>query len=146
MKLMSTQADPDIWIQNAGTHYDMVLVFIDDILVYAKELRITMDKLGKLYELKPESIHTPDVYLRANMEKEQLPSGRVVLTIDSKCYVRNAVKLVEALLDENNPEARLKKTTARNPFPSGYKPELNVSAELNDELSSCFLQLMGILR
>ena len=115
MKLMSTQADPDVWIQNAGTHYDMVLVFIDDILVYAKELRITMDKLGKLYELKPESIHTPDVYLRANMEKEQLPSGRVVLTIDSKCYVRNAVKLVEALLDENNPEARLKKTTARNP-------------------------------
>jgi hypothetical protein len=46
MKFMSTQADPDVWIWNAGTHYNMVLVYFDDILVFAKEPRVTMDKLG----------------------------------------------------------------------------------------------------
>jgi hypothetical protein len=46
---------------------------------------------------------------------------------------------------EDDPEAKLK-STARNPFPSGYKPELDVTPELNDELGSRFLQLIGILR
>jgi hypothetical protein len=46
---------------------------------------------------------------------------------------------------EDDPKAKLKSTT-RNPFPSGYKPELDVTPELNDELGSRFLQLTGILR
>jgi hypothetical protein len=79
------------------------------------------------------------------MEKVQLPSGKVEWAMGSKTYVRNAVKVVEALIAEDDPEAKLK-TTARNPFPSGYKPELDVTPELNDELGSRFLQLIGILR
>ena len=53
--------------------------------------------------------------------------------------------MVEALIAEDDPEAKLK-STARNPFPSGYKPELDVTPELNDELGSRFLQLIGVLR
>ncbi len=54
--------------------------------------------------------------------------------------------MVEALIAEDDPEAKLK-TTARNPFPSGYKPELDdVTPELNNEVGSRFLQLIGILR
>ena len=64
--------------------------------------------------------------------------------MDSKSYVKNTVKVAEALLTEDDPETRLK-TTAQNPFLSGYKPELDVSAKLNDQLSSRLLQLMGIL-
>jgi hypothetical protein len=63
----------------------------------------------------------------------------------SRSYVKNAVRGVKALFAEDNPEAELK-TTARNPFPSVYKPELDVSAELNDDLGLRFLQLIGILR
>ena len=60
-------------------------------------------------------------------------------------YVKNSVKVVEALLREDDPDAKLK-STANNPFPSGYKPELDVTPELNDHLTSRYLQLMGILR
>lgn len=141
----STKADPDVWIRNSGTHYDMVLVYVDDILIFAKDPKVTMNELGKMYELKPESVHEPDIYLGADMEKVQLPSGKVEWAMGSKTYVRNAVKVVEALIAEDDPEAKLK-TTARNPFPSGYKPELDVTPELNDELGSRFLQLIGILR
>ena len=45
-----------MWIRNSGTHYDMVLVYVDDILLFAKNPRITMDDLGKIYELLPESV------------------------------------------------------------------------------------------
>jgi hypothetical protein len=124
----------------------MVLVYVDDILIFAKDPKVTMDELGKMYELKPESVHEPYIYLGADMEMVQLPNGKVEWAImGSKTYVKNAVKVVEALIAECNPEAKLK-TTARNPFPSGYKPELDVKPELNDELGSRFLQLIGILR
>ena len=63
----------------------------------------------------------------------------------SRAYVNNAVKVVESLIAEDNPDAKLK-STARNPFPTGYKPELDVTPELNDELGSRFLQLIRILR
>ena len=58
--------------------------------------------------------------------------------------MKNSIKVVEALLREDDPDAKLK-STARNPFPSGYKPELDVTSELNDHLTSRYLQLMGIL-
>ncbi|KAI2500467.1 Reverse transcriptase (RNA-dependent DNA polymerase) [Fragilaria crotonensis] len=134
------------WIRSAGTqHYDMILVYVDDILIFAKDPKVTMNDLGKLYELKPESVKEPDIYLGANMEKVQLPNGKVEWSMGSKTYVKNAIKVVEALLLEDDPTATLK-STARNPFPSGYKPELDVTPELNDELASRFLQLVGILR
>jgi hypothetical protein len=145
LKFTSSQADPDVWIWSSGTHYDMVLVYVDDILVFAKEPKVTMHELGELYELKSGSVHEPDIYLGADMEKVQLPSGKTEWAMGSKTYVKNAVKVVESLIAEDNPEVKLK-TTARNPFPSGYKPELDVTTELNDELGSRFLQLIGILR
>ena len=81
-----------------------------------------MDDIGKLYELKPESVKEPDIYLGANIERTQLPSGKPEWGMSSRTYVKNALKVVEALLREDDSEAKLK-STARNPFPSGYKPE-----------------------
>jgi hypothetical protein len=69
IKFTSSQAGPDVWIRSAGAHYDMVLVYVDDILVFAKEPKVTMDALGKLYELKPESVDEPDIYLGVIMER-----------------------------------------------------------------------------
>ncbi len=145
MNFTSSQADPDVWIRSAATHYDMVLAYVNIILVTTKEPKVIMNELGKLYELKPESIHKPDSYLGANVEKVQLPDGKVEWSMGSETYVKNAIRVVEALITEEDLEGKLK-STARNPFPSGYKPELDVTPELNDKLGSRFLQLIGILR
>ena len=51
----------------------------------------------------------------------------------SRMYARNAVRVVESLIAEDDPEAKLKSTT-RNPFPTGYRPELDLTSELNKEL------------
>jgi len=98
----------------------MVLVYADDILIFAKDPNVTMDQLGKLYKLKPESVEEPDIHLGANMEKVQLPSGKVEWAMGSQTYIRNAVRVVESLIAEDNPEAKLK-ATACNPCPIGYK-------------------------
>ena len=83
---------------------------VNDILIFAKEPKATMDELGRLYELKPESVCEPNIYLGADMEKVQLPSGKVEWAMGSKIYVKNTVKkVVETLsIAEDDPEAKLK--------------------------------------
>ena len=51
----------------------------------------------------------------------------------------------ERLFDEDG-EGYVLKSNAKNPFPSGYRPELDVTDELGDELASRYLQLIGICR
>ena len=68
---------------------------------------------------------------------------------DGRCHlgpnVKNAVKIVESLLLEDGDNSRLR-TTAPNPFPSGFQPELDVRNELHDGMLLRLLQLIGILR
>jgi hypothetical protein len=90
-----------------------------------------LDELGKLYELKPESVQKPDIYLGANMEKVQLPDGKVEWAMGSKTYTKNTIKVVGSLIAEVDLEAKLK-LTAQNPFLSGYKPEMDVTPKLYD--------------
>ncbi len=63
----------------------------------------------------------------------------------SQIYVKNTVEVVESLIAEDNPEAKLK-PTSRNPFPTGNKHKLDVTPELNEEFGLQFLQLVGILQ
>ena len=48
------------------------------------------------------------------------------------------------LLEEDG-EGYVLKSNARNPFPTGYKPEIDVTDELDQTLASRFMQLIGIL-
>jgi hypothetical protein len=53
--------------------------------------------------------------------------------------------VVERLLEEDGDGYTLK-SNVKNPFPTGYKPELDVTDELDGDLVSHFMQLIGILR
>jgi hypothetical protein len=145
MGFASTKADPDVWIRSATDHYEMILVYVDDILVFAQDPQKIMIAIGECYELKPESVKEPDIYLGANMEKVQLPNGKTEWAMSPRTYIKSAIKVVETMLVEDGDEMKLK-STAKNPFPNGYRPELDISTELNDEMATRFMQLVGILR
>ena len=53
--------------------------------------------------------------------------------------------MVEHLLEEDS-EGYVLKSNVHNPFPTGYKPEVDVTEELDQMLASRFMQLIGILR
>ena len=59
-------------------------------------------------------------------------------------YIQNAIQVVEHLLEEDG-EGYVLKTKVKNPFPTGYKPEVDITDELDAPLVSHFLQLIGIL-
>jgi hypothetical protein len=123
----------------------MLLVYVDDVLAISHRAKEVIDSIGEIYKVKPGSDKEPDIYLGANVKKVQMPDGREVWASSPCDYVKNAIKMVERLFDEDG-EGYVLKNKVKNPFPANYKPELDVSDELGLELSSRYLQLIGIAR
>jgi len=60
----SSKADPDVWIRPAtkmdgSQYYEMLLVYVDDILCISHCPGRTMDQIKELYRLKDEVIDEP---------------------------------------------------------------------------------------
>jgi hypothetical protein len=146
----STKADPDVWICKAvkddgHQYYEILCVYVDDILALSHRATDCIKEITTYVKAKEGSIKPPDIYLGANISTIQLPDGREVWSTSPKTYVKNSLLVVDKLLEEDGAGYSLK-NNARNPFPTGYKPEIDITDELNSMLTSRYLQLIGILR
>ena len=84
-------------------------------------------------------------YLGTYTEKIQKYNGHEIWKTASRSYITNDIETVEGLfLEDDNCEVL--KSNVRNPFPSNYRPELDIIEELGTELLSYYLQLVGIFR
>ena len=79
------------------------------------------------------------------MSRFQLPDGCKVWATSPKTYVKNSIQVVERLLEEDG-HGYILKLNVKNPFPTGYRPKLDMTDELAPELALRFMQLIGILR
>ena len=68
--------------------------------------------------------------------------------MSSQEYLRNAIKNLEDELVKGGkpPLKAYGKKLSDSPFPLNYRPEVDVTPELNETLQTHFLQLIGILR
>jgi hypothetical protein len=139
---VSTIADPNVWIQPAAHKeghgdYEMLLVYVDDVLAISHEPKVLIDAIGEYYKVKPRSHKEPDIYLGANVKKVQMPDDREVWATSPHDYIKNAIKTVKGLLAEDR-EGYVLKNKAKNPFPMNYQPKLDVSNELGGIVFSLF--------
>lgn len=148
-----TKADPDVWMKpetkpDGVEYYAYVLVYVDDLLHLHHDPKLFMQSLEEKYRLKDDSVGEPDRYLGANVEKVQLEDGRITWSMHSREYVSNAIDNLEESLrrDGVSPLKVFGKKAGERPFPANYRPELDVSPLLGEELHSRYLQLIGILR
>ena len=123
----------------------MSFVYVDNILSLSHRVKHCIAEITAHYKVKEGSIREPDIYLGVNIVKLQLLDGCKVWSTLPRSYVKNAVQVVEQLLVEDNEGYQLK-SSAKNPFPTGYKLELDVTDKLGDRLASRYLQLIGVLR
>jgi hypothetical protein len=142
--------DPDVNMKkrlrpNGSDYYELILVFVDDILCISHNPREFMNRLGKIYELRG-TVSEPSIYLGANVMKHQLPNGSSCWAMSSEMYVKNAIANVKELLHEDGRELRTTKKRGQTPLPTSYKPELDQTNELLPAMISQYLQLIGILR
>ena len=145
-------ADPDVYLRafakpNGYKYYEYILVYVDDVLIVSHAPEEHLKIIQANYELNPASIGPPNRYLGADVEKVQKPgdpTGREYWSFSARTYVKNAVKNVKLLLQE---EGRGLKSTAKTPFPSSsYRPEVDTTDECNSEQSTRFQNLIGVLR
>jgi hypothetical protein len=146
----SSKADPDVWMREAvktdgHKYYEMLFVYVDDILALSHQATECIQEITTFFKAKDGSIKPPEIYLGADVAKIQLPDGREVWSTSPRTYVKNSILVVERLLEEDG-DGYVLKSNARNPFPTGYKPEVDVTDELDQTLASRFMQLIGILR
>jgi hypothetical protein len=148
----NTIADPDVWRRKArrpdgSEYYELLLTYVDDILCISLDPKATIDFIGDVYEIKKGSEKRPDTFLGAQIYRHHLEDGTYAWAMSSEKYVKSAIVTVEALLDEDEGEVRYHlKTTAKTPFPTSYKPELDLTKELREDMISRYRQLIGILR
>jgi hypothetical protein len=106
-----SRGDPDVYLRcqtrpNNQDYYEIILVFIDDILCISHDPKKFMECIGKVYDLRG-SVEEPKIYLGSNISEEQLPNGSTAWVMSSDTYVKNMLNTVKAILKVKGRELRM---------------------------------------
>jgi hypothetical protein len=143
----STKADPDVWIRPATKpdgfkYYEMLLVYVDDVLCISHDAEATMSGIQTTFKLKGDKVEVPTNYLGAQVTKKII-NGVLCWTMSSEQYIKAAIANVENKLDK---EGQRLPSRCLTPMKAGYRPEIDTSAELKADGIQYFQELIGILR
>jgi hypothetical protein len=123
------------------------LLCTDDALVISENAeQVLRNELGRCFTLKQESVGPPKTYLGGHVRKVQLDNGVECWAFSSSQHVQAAVKNVEECLLKRDDVNWKLPTKADTPLRTSYRPELDVSPELQSTDAACCMSLMGMLR
>jgi hypothetical protein len=147
MGFEESRGDPDVYMRKAADKdgnrcWEYLLCYVDDILAISFRAREVVAEVGRRFDIK--DLEEPSLYLGAQVGKTQLDDGTAAWHMAADKYVTGALLTIQGLYDEDGAGRKVKK--AKTPLPSGYKPELDITEELDDNMISRYRQLIGILR
>jgi hypothetical protein len=96
----SCLADPDAWMraarwQEGEDYYEYLLVYVDNLLAIADKPQAILDDVNLYFNLKPESVGHPNIYLGSKVSKAEMANG-VECWCNSSCqYVKEAIRNTE---------------------------------------------------
>jgi len=148
LDFVPTRGDPDVYIReavrpNGDAYYEMCLIYVDDVLLCSHDPYSTIDKLKLKFRLKEDSLGAPTRYLGALVKVFTDARGKECYALSSDDYVEVAVKEVESELAKEGLKLRGR---AQRPFDQGYKPEMDITPELDADGISKYQGYMGIFR
>ena len=153
MEFKPAQADPNVWMRETVNPkdttgevlYEYVMCYVDDILAISHRAKEIIHNIGNQFDIK--DLEEPTLYLGAVIGKHQFQDGTTAWYMSADKYISGALLTVQGLFDEDGKGRKLSKTKyGATPLPAGYKPELDITEELDDRMISRFRQLIGILR
>jgi len=116
---------------------------VDDLLALSHQPDKIMRAPENFYRLK-DSYAKPTRYLGAMVKEWHFPNcaNKSHWALSSCQYVKEAVRNVESYLQSQ--DRSLQKT--RQPLPSGYHPELDISPFLSEEETNQYQSFISVLR
>jgi hypothetical protein len=150
----SSKADANVWMRKAikpcgFIYWEYLLAYVDDILIISHDPQAIINSLSQRMTFKQGSIGPPKSYLGADVFQVTIydatldTPAKQVWAMSATEYVKHAIKEVSRELTLQG--AYLPKRV-ETPLSSGYRPELDVSAELDDERTNYYQGLTGVLR
>ena len=141
-------ADQDVWIcpavkANGFEYCDLILCYVDAVLIISHDTMKTMNGIRANLTLKVEKVEKPDIYLGESLEKMVTADGVECWTMSPEKYCKAVVENVEKTLNDNG---RRLPTKCRAPLKSGYRIELDTTAELKAEGVQRYQELIRIFR
>ena len=104
-----SKMDPDLYIREVkGSHYEMIAVYVDDLLVFSKNSMAIIDELKKTYTLK--GVGEPVYYLGGNVEKpinDHWERMSITTALSASTYIKNSVERFEKLFGQQFPLRQL---------------------------------------
>ena len=142
------RADENVYMKpkrkpNGTKYWAYLLVYVDDCLAVDHMPNDVMEKLMKEYKLKNDEFGEPKRYLGANVGLYELDDNKKYWSMSAHDYLQQACKTVRELTEK---EGRRWISKRKNVMIEAYRPECDVSNLLGDELSTRYMQLIGILR
>ena len=128
LEFWPTCGDPDVYIKpqtkpDGTRYYEMLLVYVDDILVLSHDTKPINDGIVGQLRLKEDSLRPPNQYLGATIKIFMDDDGYESWAMSSDDYVKAAVAEVIKDLDKWGLKLKGK---AYHPYESGYRPEMDV--------------------
>ncbi|GAX20073.1 hypothetical protein FisN_1Lu447, partial [Fistulifera solaris] len=148
----SCKADPDIWMRPAlkpdGTkYYEYLLAYVDDLVGQSIDPDKMFGEIAQIFQFKDGKAEEPELYLGADVKKWHIDDAEDPTkdrwALSSEKYTKKAISEVETELNKVHLDLPKKAAT---PFSAGYRPELDVSPELDDRRQNYFQGLIGVLR
>ena len=134
-----SRADPDLWMRDAGDHYEYIAKYIDDLLIIAKDPKAILDKLKKPvgpYEFK--GVGSPEYYLGGDVKIVYEGNSISELWMSAKTYVKRICDKIKDLMDWD-----LK--GYMNPMDPHYHAEVDGSDFLEGDEISKYRMMVGSL-
>ena len=142
------RADPDMWMRLAKhrtgeEYYEYALLYVDDCLMVSEDPGAALERLGKYFTLKPESVGEPSLYLGAKISRVTLPNGVQAYAWSPSKYISESIKNLEKQLEKTGRKLR---KGVNSPMEHSYRPESDLSPECSDEDVALYMSLIGVLR
>jgi hypothetical protein len=61
------KADPDMWMKDCGTHYEYVLVYVNDLMFLGKKPQVFLNSLTKDHGFKLKGVENPYYHLGGDL-------------------------------------------------------------------------------
>ena len=109
------------------------------------DAKMVLGQIDYFFHMKPESMGDPDIYLGCKLRLHIVEATQVYAWLQSPSkYVQEAVKNAETYYGKTY-HAKFA-TKVSSPFSNGYRPEMDVTKELNAEEASYYQAQIGVLR
>ena len=154
MEFIPSEADPEVFykansFEDGREYYSYIMVYVDDILIIDKAPRTFMTQLNDSFVVKKESIMEPDRYLCSDISKMNY-YGTNCWCMSSETYVKEAVRNVKQQMKIDGFMFNRKLSDLdhppQQPFSHcDYRPELDTSAECNEDQMTYYMNLVGVL-